>query len=39
MITREALMAALHRTGLRALDQVDSARRESDGRITVVPKD
>lgn len=39
MITQEELMAALHRVGLRALDQVDSARMESDGRITVVPKD
>ena len=39
MITHEELMAALHRDGLRSLAQVQSARLESDGRITVVPRD
>ena len=38
MITPEELMGALHRQGLKTLDQVDSARLESDGSITVVPR-
>ena len=39
MITRDELMSALHREGLQSLDQVARAWMESDGSITVVPRD
>lgn len=39
LITRDELMGALHREGLTRLDEVARAWMESDGSITVVPRD
>ncbi|MGM9512886.1 DUF421 domain-containing protein [Roseateles sp. DB2] len=39
LITRDELMSALHREGLTQLEQVARAWMESDGSITVVPRD
>ena len=38
LITKDELMGALHKKGLERLDQVDSARLESDGTITVIAR-
>lgn len=38
LVTMEELMAAFREQGLERLDQVDSARMEADGRITVVAR-
>ncbi len=38
LVTREDLMSALHRHGLERLDQVDSARMESDGSISIIAR-
>ena len=39
LITRDELMAAVHREGLTQLEQVRRAWMESDGSITIVPRD
>ncbi len=39
LITRDELMGALHREGLTQLNEVARAWMESDGSITVVPRD
>lgn len=38
LVTREELMSALRRHGLESLDQVDCARMESDGAISVIAR-